>query len=69
MTIVDRGRLVDGDTIIQLADGEIELDGQRLGWRTAGVHRMEGGRVAEAWLVPLELAAFDAIWLRLSQRG
>jgi uncharacterized protein len=62
MTIVPGERLISGDTVIQLADGLIERDGEPLRWRTAGIYRFEGDRVAEAWLVPLELAAFDAIW-------
>jgi hypothetical protein len=57
-----RERLVAGDTVVQLADG---LIGESLRWRTVGVYRFEGDRVAEAWLVPLELAAFDAIWTAL----
>ena len=62
MTIVPGERLVTGDLVVQRADGEVERDGERLSWRTVGVYRLDGGRVAEAWLVPLELAAFDAIW-------
>ena len=46
--------------MIQLADGLI--DASPLRWRTAGIYRFDGDRVAEAWLVPLDLAAFDAIW-------
>ena len=59
MTIVAGEQLVSGDTVIQLADGVI---GESLRWRTVGVYRFDGDRVAEAWLVPLDLAAFDAIW-------
>jgi uncharacterized protein len=69
MTIVSGERLVSGDVVIQLADGEVERDGERLTWRTVGVYRMEGERVAEAWLVPLESAAFDATWIALSARA
>ena len=65
MAIVAGERLVAGDVVIQLADGEVERDGARLRWRTAGVYRMDGEHVAEAWLVPLELAAFDAVWKEL----
>ena len=60
MTILPGARLVSGDVVVQLADGELERDGERLRWRTAGVYRFDGEQVAEAWLVPLELAAFDA---------
>jgi ketosteroid isomerase-like protein len=60
MTIVPGERLVSGDVVVQLADGEI--DGTALRWRTVGVYRMDGEQVAEAWLIPVELAAFDEIW-------
>jgi ketosteroid isomerase-like protein len=67
--IVVREQLVSADVVIQRADGELERDGQRLRWRTAGVYRLDGERVAEAWLVPLELAAFDAIWTERDDAG
>ena len=69
MGIVERARLTRDDTFVQLADGETVLDGHVVRWRTAGVYRLAGDRVAEAWLVPLELDAFDAVWRRLSARG
>ncbi len=62
MTIVAGERVVSGDVVVQLADGQV---GERLRWRTVGVYRFEGERVAEAWLVPFDLAAFDAIWTAL----
>jgi uncharacterized protein len=65
MTIVAGEKLVSGDVVVQLADGHIE----ELQWRTAGVYRFDGERVAEAWLVPFDLAAFDAIWKALPPRG
>ena len=67
MTIVEQAGLTYRDTVVRLADGEAELDGELLRWRTAGVYRMSGALVAEAWLVPLELAAFDKIWHRLAR--
>ena len=68
MAIVAGEQLVSGDVVIQFADGEVERDGDRLTWRTVGVYRMEGDRVAEAWLVPVELAAFDEVWTALGRR-
>jgi ketosteroid isomerase-like protein len=68
MAIVVGEQLVSGDVVVQFADGEVERDGDRLSWRTVGVYRMEGERVAEAWLVPLELAAFDEVWKALGRR-
>jgi ketosteroid isomerase-like protein len=61
MTIVPGEQLVSGDTVIQRADGMIG----ELRWRTVGIYRFDGDQVAEAWLVPLELDAFDAIWTNL----
>jgi len=66
MVIEERRQIADGDTVVQLADGSMELGGETLRWRTAGVYRFDGDQVAEAWLVPLELDAFDAIWRRLN---
>jgi uncharacterized protein len=62
MTILPSERLIRDDTVVQFADGQLERDGERLRWRTVGVYRFDGERVAEAWLVPLESAAFDHIW-------
>jgi ketosteroid isomerase-like protein len=69
MTIVEHAQMANDDTVVRLADGEVELDGERLRWRTAGVYRMTGANIAEAWLVPLDLAAFEEIWQRLERRS
>ena len=52
------------DTVLQFADGEAVLGGERVAWRTAGVYRVTKGKVSEAFLVPLELSAFDRAWSR-----
>lgn len=54
--------LADGDAVVQLVDGTAELGGRQVEWRTAGVYRIEDGRVSEVWLVPLDLAVFDRLW-------
>jgi ketosteroid isomerase-like protein len=54
--------LADGDAVVQLVDGSAELGGKRVEWRTAGVYRIRAGRMAEVWLVPLELELFDRVW-------
>ncbi len=54
--------LEDGDAVVQLVEGEATIGGERRTWSTAGVYRIAGGRIAEVWLVPLDLAAFDEIW-------
>ena len=57
-----KGVLEDGGAVVQLVDGEAVIAGELRRWSTAGVYRIAGGLVAEVWLVPLDLAAFDAIW-------
>ncbi len=52
----------DREAVVQLVDGTAELGGVAVSWRTAGVYRVQGGRVQEVWLVPLDLALFDRIW-------
>jgi uncharacterized protein len=54
--------LADGDAVVQLVDGTAELGGEAVEWRTAGVYRINAGRVAEVWLVPLELELFERLW-------
>jgi ketosteroid isomerase-like protein/nitroimidazol reductase NimA-like FMN-containing flavoprotein (pyridoxamine 5'-phosphate oxidase superfamily) len=56
--------LAFGDTVVHLADGSATLGGVPATWRTAGVYRVADGVLAEAWLVPLDLDAFDAVWQR-----
>ena len=58
MEIVQHAEICHGDTVVQLADGRAAI-GE---WRTAGVYRVAEGRIAEAWLIPLDLAAFDRVW-------
>lgn len=57
-----KGVLEDGDAVVQLVDGEAVIGGERRTWSTAGVYRLADGLIAEVWLVPLDLPAFDAIW-------
>ena len=51
------------EALVQLADGRAALGGgEDVVWRTAGVYRVARGRIAEAWLVPLDQAEFDRAW-------
>jgi ketosteroid isomerase-like protein len=52
----------DGDRVAVLTDGEAVLDGIERRWSTVGLYRLRAGRVAGCWLLPLDAAAFDAIW-------
>src|SRR3954463_5891755 len=62
MQIIEGGELEGDDVLIRLADGRATLAGSEVEWRTAGVYRVADGKIAEAWLVPLDLAAFDRAW-------
>jgi ketosteroid isomerase-like protein len=53
-----------GDTVAALTDGTATIDGVEHRWSTVGLYRIAGDRVAECWLLPLDAAAFDAIWSR-----
>jgi acyl-CoA thioesterase FadM/ketosteroid isomerase-like protein len=53
------------EALVQLADGRAPLGGtEDVVWRTAGVYRVADGRIAEAWLVPLDQDHFDRLWAR-----
>jgi ketosteroid isomerase-like protein len=52
------------EALVQLADGRARLGGEDVVWRTAGVYRVAAGRIAEAWLVPLDQEQFDRAWAR-----
>lgn len=52
----------DGDHVAALTDGTAVIDGVDREWSTIGLYRIRDDRVAECWLLPLDPAAFDAIW-------
>lgn len=54
--------LADEEAVVQLVDGTAQLRGEEIRWRTVGVYRVEGGRIREVWLIPLDLDLFDRIW-------
>jgi ketosteroid isomerase-like protein len=51
-----------GSTVAVLTDGSAQIDGVDRRWSTVGLYRLEDGRVAECWLLPLDQAEFDDIW-------
>jgi hypothetical protein len=61
-TTVLRGLLADDEWAVQLADGELERDGQLRTWQTVGVFRIVDGKIAECWLVPFDQYLFDELW-------
>jgi ketosteroid isomerase-like protein len=52
----------DDDHVAALTDGTAMIDGVEHRWSTVGLYRLRGDRVAACWLLPLDPAAFDAIW-------
>ena len=52
----------DGDHVAALTDGTATIDGVEHHWSTVGLYRLREERVAACWLLPLDAAAFDAIW-------
>jgi ketosteroid isomerase-like protein len=56
----------DGDTVAALTDGTARIDGVDQTWSTVGLYRVRADRIAACWLLPLDPAAFDAIWSRKS---
>ncbi len=52
----------DGDHVAVLTDGTAVVDGREARWSTVGLYRFDGDRVSACWLLPLDPAAFDAVW-------
>ena len=57
-----RAILADDQQAVQLADGQMERDGQLRTWQTIGVFRIADGRIAECWLLPFDQYLFDELW-------
>jgi acyl-CoA thioesterase FadM/ketosteroid isomerase-like protein len=60
--VTKSGDVSHEEALVQLADGEAALGGRNVVWRTAGVYRVAEGRIAEAWLIPLDQEQFDRAW-------
>jgi ketosteroid isomerase-like protein len=54
--------ITDGQAVVQLVAGTAQLGGRHAEWQTVGVYRIHAGRIAEVWLVPLDLDLFDQLW-------
>ncbi len=53
----------EGDRLAALTDGMATLGGREQHWSTVGLYTLTPGlRIAACWLLPLDAAAFDAIW-------
>jgi ketosteroid isomerase-like protein len=51
-----------GNCVAVLTDGSATFGGVERRWSTVGLYELRGERVAACWLLPLDQAAFDAIW-------
>jgi ketosteroid isomerase-like protein len=60
--VLPRAILADEQWVVQLADGQLERDGQLRTWQTAGVYRIADGKIAECWLLPFDQYRFDELW-------
>jgi len=60
--VTKEGETHHSEAVVQLADGRARIGGTEVVWRTAGVYRVANGRIAEAWLVPLDSEHFDRAW-------
>jgi ketosteroid isomerase-like protein len=54
--------LVGEEHVAVLTDGTATVGGVVGRWTTLGLYRVRDGVVAGCWLLPLDGAAFDAIW-------
>ena len=52
----------DGEHVAVLTDGTATIDGVQRRWSTVGLYRLRGEQIAAVWLLPLDPAAFDAVW-------
>lgn len=63
LRLVRRDVLVGrGNRIAALTDGVALRSGEVQTWQTVGLYDIEDGLVRHCWLLPLDVARFDAIW-------
>ena len=60
--IAVRRVLADDERAVILASGQLERDGETVGWEIVGVFRIAAGTIAECWVFPHDQRAFDEIW-------
>jgi uncharacterized protein len=60
--------VAEEDLVVQRVDGSAEVGGEPVSWKTVGIYRLEEGRIAEVWLVPVNLQKFDRVWGACVQR-
>jgi ketosteroid isomerase-like protein len=63
LRLVRRDVLVGrGQRVAALTDGLALRDGTVHTWQTLGLYEVDRGRIRHCWLLPLDVAEFDAIW-------
>ena len=60
--ITVRDVLASDDRAVLFAGGEVQRGGAAETWETVSVFRIAGGLIAECWVLPYDLYAFDAVW-------
>ncbi|GAA4627269.1 hypothetical protein GCM10023196_038780 [Actinoallomurus vinaceus] len=56
----------DGEWVTAVTDGTALIAGEEHTWSTVGLYRLRDGRIADCRMLPLDQAAFDAIWAHRS---
>jgi hypothetical protein len=54
--------LIGEEHVGVITDGSATIGGSEQSWPTLGLYRVNRGRVAACWLLPLQPETFDAIW-------
>jgi hypothetical protein len=54
--------MVGDHYVVERTSGRAHRKGREFTWDALGLIRIERGLVAECWLVPLDLYAFDKAW-------
>lgn len=56
----------DADHVASRTDGSAVIDGTEHRWSTIGLYRLDPSatRILECWLLPLDQAVFDRVWVR-----
>ncbi len=52
----------EGDYVASVTAGTATIGGAEHSWSTVGLYRITNGRIAECWLLLLDLIAFDRAW-------
>ena len=68
MRTTERGQAPQGDVVVRLAERHARVVDGDVFWRTADVYRVANGKIAEAWLVPLDHQYVEDAWAAVRPR-